>query len=327
VADQGLTWQYRPTAEGFEGGALVTNRRGPKTYTIHYQLLGGGPALRVDAQGDLVGGFFSLARPTVIGSDLSTRQAGAWRVLAGSRAAFDFDDSSLPAGAFPYFLDPTVTFNEAKGIVDDDMARVGPAAPYPPAGSVQFLTDQPYASSFRNNDTGGNFDINNALFRWNVQVPANAVYTNASLQSFSCRANTIDGESAVGDYFGSQALSGSLYHEGAPNTALGGFPIASLPSASDPPSCVFGLKSGVANPSLPLTLTQVAAGGNGLPNSGYTGIGFHVSPKFPQPSGENVYAFVTAEGNDPTQAPRSSSPISSHPLAWWPPPMPTAAPP
>ncbi|MFN2544121.1 MAG: hypothetical protein ABR600_06065 [Actinomycetota bacterium] len=99
---QGLTWRYATRTGGIKLNALVSSPIGSKTYQFPYKVLGGAAELSVDGDGNLVSDAFTIPRAVVIDADLTHYQAGAWTLLSGNRVGFSFDDSRIPASAYPY---------------------------------------------------------------------------------------------------------------------------------------------------------------------------------------------------------------------------------
>jgi hypothetical protein len=140
VSSPGLSWTYSPTGSGLELSTLVSARRGPQTYTFNYSLLGGAQALSVDGQGELTSTAFAVSRPVVVGANGHVYQAGAWQITAPGQAQFAWDDSSLPANALPYVLDPAQYYFNTANLDESFLANGYPAggiysyAPNNPAG-------------------------------------------------------------------------------------------------------------------------------------------------------------------------------------------------
>lgn len=124
-AGPGFTWTYATTKAGLKLSATVPRRLGRRTYTFGYQTTGGAAPLAEDQTGGLVSDAFRIPRAVVYGADGEAYELGAWRIPAPGQAAFDFDDTDLPAAAFPYELDPTTTFSVAAGADDGFVRRSG----------------------------------------------------------------------------------------------------------------------------------------------------------------------------------------------------------
>lgn len=109
VNTNGLVWTYENIGRGIKASAVVEESRGPFVYTFPYQLLGNLDPLTFDNSGRLVSEGFVIPKPTILGSDGSLIAMPSWS-LTGDDVSFFFDDSSLPAGAYPYVIDPTTEF-------------------------------------------------------------------------------------------------------------------------------------------------------------------------------------------------------------------------
>ena len=109
----GLPCTYRTTASGLKLGCTVAARRGAHTYEFRYRPVGVADELTAQPDGSATNSIVTVSAPMVIGADQRFYAAGGWRVRGGAdpRLAFDFDDSQLPAAAFPYVVDPTTTFD------------------------------------------------------------------------------------------------------------------------------------------------------------------------------------------------------------------------
>jgi len=113
----GVTWSFSPTGSGLEIAAVMSSRQGSRSYGFGYALLGGARALSLDAAGNLVSGAFRIGRPVAVGSDGGIYPTGSWSV-SGTAIAFSFDDSSLPAAAVPYVLDPPLVWSFTGAVGD-----------------------------------------------------------------------------------------------------------------------------------------------------------------------------------------------------------------
>jgi len=110
VDDNGLQWHYRPVRAGVKAEAVVSSARGPQTYSFPYALIGGADDFTIDADGNaIIGGVLTVPRAQAYGADGNTYDPGPWAVAPGPSLQLVFDDSSLPAAAYPYRLDPTTT--------------------------------------------------------------------------------------------------------------------------------------------------------------------------------------------------------------------------
>lgn len=88
-------------------GATVAARQGARTYEFEFDT--DGLDLSVNAAGHLVvADGTSLSRPLVLRADGWSSQCGPWSIQ-GRRLSFSCDDSSFPASAFPYLIDPVLS--------------------------------------------------------------------------------------------------------------------------------------------------------------------------------------------------------------------------
>jgi hypothetical protein len=190
--DQGLNWRYATRNGGLKLDAVVSSSLGSRTYKFPYALLGGASALSVDSQGNLVSDAFTVPRPLVIGSDMKSYQTGPWQLLPGNRVAFTFDDSSLPASAYPYVLDPTVAFSlQSRGAArstedasGDDGMVTGTDSGYPPMTASGSTADEYVAIQKTNFHTVpvNRYTVGNGLFRWDTSaIPQGANIQDAAL--------------------------------------------------------------------------------------------------------------------------------------------------
>ena len=104
----GLVWTEKNTNYGVKASAMVTAPRGTQTYSFGYSLEGGANALTVDSDGNIIGDGFTVPRSIIIGANRVRYEATPWVLNAGF-AEFTFDDTLLPAEAYPYEVDPTTT--------------------------------------------------------------------------------------------------------------------------------------------------------------------------------------------------------------------------
>jgi RHS repeat-associated protein len=179
---QGLTWNYFNRKSGLKLEALVSSSLGAKTFTFPYQLVGSAAALKVNASGDLVSDVFVLPRAVAVGADGFEYVAGAWRAGSNGSVSFDFDDSALPASAFPYLLDPSATFNVAASADDTYLLRTG--ATYPPTGTISTFSSSTSVSMEKDKSTGATpYQVRVGFIRWNTgSIPDAATINSATLR-------------------------------------------------------------------------------------------------------------------------------------------------
>ena len=212
----GMTCDYGVTDKGVKLGCAVKAPRGPHQYTFPYRLLGQASQWHIDADGAARNNIATVAAPVVIGADQQFYAAGSWSLAGPDRLAFDFDDSQLPAAAFPYTLDPTTTFNlgicctsadgttcaapatycttsstcttapytVCAGASGSDAAATGKQATYPPNFTSCNSTSgylQPERSL-----SGGDYTVTVPLIKWDTSaLPDNATVTDASVVMYS----------------------------------------------------------------------------------------------------------------------------------------------
>jgi hypothetical protein len=197
VQDQGLTWEYATSKSGLKVNALVQSSLGPKTYKFPYHMVGGAAELTVDSNGTLVSDVLLVPRPVVYGADMQRYNAGAWTLPQPHKATFSFDDSSLPASAYPYVIDPTTTFTlgsrgadpsniEYSG--DDATGRsTSSAGAYPPEWTeAQIDSSSPFVAVEKGvilppQHLSPDYAVSNGLLRWDTRLEEGARVEAATL--------------------------------------------------------------------------------------------------------------------------------------------------
>lgn len=193
-SDKGLDWQYSTRKTGIKLEAEVTSAQGPRTYDYTYHLVGGASDLIVDVEGNLLSDAFTVPRAVALGSDGQTYPAPAWQLLPGNRVAFDFDDSTLPAEAFPYVLDPTTLFDlggpDAQSFTSAESGDDGMVSSfdslYPPLIGEDVDTGASYVQIRRDSE----YEVSNGLMRWDTStLPDTARVLDAVLQVSPARSS------------------------------------------------------------------------------------------------------------------------------------------
>ena len=105
IVYDGIPWQYEPSPWGVKSHAVVSERRGPRTYDWIY--LSNAQGIHVNEAGDIVAEPFLIRRPVVIGANGEQYETSGWDLSIPFHARFSFDDSVLPDEAFPYVIDPS----------------------------------------------------------------------------------------------------------------------------------------------------------------------------------------------------------------------------
>ena len=222
---EGLTWSYFTRKSGLKLVANVTESLGAKTYSFKYQLLGNAAAFTVDGAGNLVSDSFVVPRAVALGADGVEYVASEWRSDADG-LTFDFDDSTLPAEAFPYELDPSTTFNVAAS-ANDDTVRSLHMSTYPPNCGTGGTGCSLYPTSTRVNASrakivGGNYYIHNGFMLWNTS----AISDTAAINSATLRLRITDMENPnsrklMAEFYTAWPITGADYTTGAGSSASG----------------------------------------------------------------------------------------------------------
>ena len=177
---QGLTWTAANELAGLELKANVAASLGARTYTFPYSLLGGATALSVGANGDLVSDVFSIPRALILGADGVEYPATTWRLGPGtSETSFDFDDSTLPASAYPYVIDPQLVFTLASSASDAYILASGTT--YPPAGTPA-VYDTVDRVAVTREKVSGTYYVRLGFVRWSTNIPVGATMNYAALR-------------------------------------------------------------------------------------------------------------------------------------------------
>ncbi|MCL4368483.1 MAG: PA14 domain-containing protein, partial [Actinobacteria bacterium] len=256
----GLTWVYRPTVRGVESFASVSSPLGERAVVFKYRLVGGADPL-AEKDGSLSSGeLFTVDPPVAVAPDRSRYPVGTWRLGPGSgEITVELNDSALPAQAYPYQLDPDVTFNSQASGDDGYVSRSGSA--YPPAGAITFNTTD---SSFyvERSLFGGSYTTSVGLVRWNTSsLPDGATVLSASVHSWnSC--NFID-RYITADWYSSWPIDSADWTPYAGTTASG--------------------SPGWGSPYMTFPLADVAAN---VSKTGYTGLRLYVGGPLPTTSQE-----------------------------------------
>ena len=147
IVYDGIPWQYEPSPWGVKSHAVVSERRGPRTYDWIY--LSNAQGIHVNEAGDIVAEPFLIRRPVVIGANGEQYETSGWDLSIPFHARFSFDDSVLPDEAFPYIIDPTTSIVLA-------------------AGGSLFSQDADYEAA----RAGGRFTVSNNLYAGQTHTSA-----------------------------------------------------------------------------------------------------------------------------------------------------------
>lgn len=203
----GGTWTYTVTAKGSKlVGPPVTTRLGAKTFTFTFEYVGAPPAFATQADGSLYNGEIRIPRAKVLGADGQEYFAQGWTIPNSVSISFVWDDTSLPASAFPYRVDPSSTFTLGTNTDGQIARRTGPA--YPPDSAVGWHTVVCYARKLWN---GTNFVTDVGLLKWDTstipvedtisscdyRIFANSVIDSADNRNYNAESYQWDGVSAT----------------------------------------------------------------------------------------------------------------------------------
>lgn len=285
LTNGGITWTYTLRRSGMKLEAEVAVPRGPSTYSFPMSKIGVWPHT-IDAEGNIRAnnGALVLVRPTYEVTNPMTGQRvgfsrpvpGGWRIEGGN-PTFDFDDSGIPAEQYPYYLDPTTTFNVAASGDDGYAFKFGAA--YPPVTNSGNNSAAETLFCVRSKDTlnlyggGANqYFISNGLMRWDTSsIPDNANILSANL---IIRLITLtDGEgdrSFTADWYEPGTVGNEDYQEAAGTNAHAGTDLGSLVNGADNTLALMNLSN--------------------ISKAGYSGIRTHVSGGTTELYNEAIFA-------------------------------------
>jgi len=288
AGQQGLQFTYYATDAGVKLSAIVAKSLGAKTLTFAYTLVGGAAPLSVDANGNLLSDAFVIPRGIAVGADHAEYLAGVWRIVAQGQIAFDFDDTSFPAAAYPYELDPALTFNSAGAGDDDEILRTGSS--YPPTGGYLTWTNAPQFEVGRDyktlcgHGTGGPYCIVNGLVRWNTAaLPDTATINSATLEFQLTYVGNPDNRVLTADWYctGWPPVTSANYSATAQTGAISGW---TIPSSTG----VYYITSWASL--------------SGISKTGYSCLRMHLSGG--QPTGYNLLQLASADNTNGWIVPR-----------------------
>ncbi|MGH2718420.1 MAG: hypothetical protein ACRDJU_07565, partial [Actinomycetota bacterium] len=313
----GVAWSFVATGSGMELSTIIASAQGNRTYAFPISATGAGSSLVPDGRGDLVSADFSLLAPVAIGSNGQPYPAGSWSI-AGGIAQFSFNDSILPKAAFPYLLDPAVSYVQA-ATVGENFAATGA---YPQVGPAS-ATD---ASMYLLADDSSNAS---SLFAMNFNtssIPPSAYVEAVSLVMAVCWSDQSDaGEQTLGDFTTNNSLTAPIqYPDYSPDNAFAASGPGSDPQPSNPFGCIQGTATG-----LPVGMSFNSPPLNpGINQGGTTTLRVRIGnqssfPSSPHPQGQN-WAYFAGYNNPvntrptlgviyvvPAPAPTQVSPINS----------------
>jgi RHS repeat-associated protein len=197
---QRVRWTYTVVPSGVKQTATITGARGAQTYTFTYQLVGDQPDFTIDEQGNAVAGTLLVPRPVIQRADGISEPAGSWRLAGGPRLQFDYDDSALPATAFPYVIDPTTTAFTVTASADDAWVE-GFGNVYPPACS-SYMSTSNYAINHSYWSDSRKYAIDYILARWDTSsLGAAATVNSAALVTYMIAKSNPNNRNWQGDWY------------------------------------------------------------------------------------------------------------------------------
>ena len=197
---QGGTWSYYHTSQGGKMyGPPTTTAKGPQSFTFSYRLLGNAPTLTLEADGSVsCGSLFRMERAHLEGADGVNYPGSAWTMGAGT-LSFSYNDTSLPASAYPYRVDPSTTFTPVS-LEDRRIQQVHTA--YPPTAGSPSGNNIETTTVIRNNFSSPNYTVAQYLFKVDTSsINDAATVTAATLRLFLTGPNNTNTRNLVGEYF------------------------------------------------------------------------------------------------------------------------------
>ena len=230
----GLTWEYRVSLAGLKLLAQANTARGPQTYGSDYELLGGASDFTIDPEGNALGDGFTVPRSHIVGADGLVYLAGPWRLDEDLGLAFDFDDSELPAEAFPYSIDPTTDFDIATSVHDAIVQnREANSNAWPPTTFFQANSAAGNITPERS-DVASFHSIQVGLMRWDTSSLAdNAVVSGVDLELRINTTTDADNRSLTFDWYdfvtaGSEDMSTTALTDAHAGTDITGIATAQI---------------------------------------------------------------------------------------------------
>lgn len=272
VTAQGLTWEYRPTPRGLKLTATVAAPLGVRTFSFPYELLGGAAPLAVRAEdGALVNDTFAVPAPSAMGADGVEYRVGTWRVQPDA-VLIDYDDTAVPAAAFPLLLDPTTTITIDAGADDGHIS--GSSSTWPPtSGTV--ISSTANSVSVAKQYVSSTYFLIVGLIRFNTSSLSGYYIQSATLRLYVSSKTNDNGRSLTLEWYQwTPPMSTSHWTNVVGTSANTGVPLANLTVSAwnDIP---------LSNPS-----------GN-INTAGYTGIRSHIDGG--APTGSNIFSFNSFE--------------------------------
>ena len=178
-SDNGVIWTYTNTDRGLKAEGLILSTVGPKTYTFNYELLGGAAPLS-QINGSLWGDGYNISQVVIIGNNGITYPASSWNTMpASNQIAFTFDDTKLPAAAYPYVIDPTTILTPGSGTYSKS--------------TTPTVNNSGSANLFVGDNTGASSAYRTSLKFDTSSIDSGATVTSATLELYENSAGDLAG--------------------------------------------------------------------------------------------------------------------------------------
>jgi len=139
-----------------------------------------------------------MARPHLNGADGQAYAESSWTLGAGT-LSFSYNDTALPASAYPYQVDPSTTFNVA--VSADDKYIFTSGSTYPPTGGFSSTSTSETITVARWLLSTTHY-IYNGFVRFDTSSLADdAVVSGATLRVYITAKGDIDNRNFTADYY------------------------------------------------------------------------------------------------------------------------------
>ncbi len=178
--DRGVLWAWVVTKAGIKLEGTVVLPFGLRTYQFPYELIGGATSLVLTGEGAIRSNTFQIPPVVVIDAKGIEYPGGAYVLVPGA-VEFNFDDSVIPLGNYPYVIDPTTNFDIDVGLNDGYTEKI--ATVYPPDGTGGSLfSDTGVAISAVKQLVASDYTTRTVLMGWDTSsLPNDAIITGATL--------------------------------------------------------------------------------------------------------------------------------------------------